>query len=184
MQLTARCLLDASRQQLFRLVLDAPLISSPLACSRYSAGKSHVTSPVSWPVLKEEVPVIDGFLRKEKVCTSTKADGLAGTDQKIFKTEEDHNFYSSSAEVDGKDSEGGSQESPDCTKSHEKPSTSVVKVVKKGEMLNFCFFVLFSSPSPWWWLAICDRVPSVGGIISFLCIVLICVGTFRCFPFN
>ncbi|XP_054694560.1 E3 ubiquitin-protein ligase RAD18 isoform X1 [Grus americana] len=124
---------NSARQQLFRLVLDAPLISSPLACSRYSAGKSHVTSPVSWPVLKEEVPVIDSFLRKEKVCTSTKADGLAGTDQKIFKTEEDHNFYSSSAEVDGKDSEGGSQESPDCTKSHEKPSTSVVKVVKKVE---------------------------------------------------
>ncbi|KFZ56006.1 E3 ubiquitin-protein ligase RAD18, partial [Podiceps cristatus] len=125
--------LDASRQQLFQLVLDTPLISSPLACSRHSAGKSHVTSPVSRPVLKEEVPVIDSFLRKEKVCTSTKADGLAGTAQETFKTEEHHNLYSSSAEVDGKDDETGSRESPECTKSHEKPSTSVVKVVKKVE---------------------------------------------------
>ncbi|KAF1488674.1 E3 ubiquitin-protein ligase RAD18, partial [Pygoscelis antarcticus] len=123
---------NSARQQLFQLVLDTPLISSPLACSRHSAGKSHVRSPVSWPVSKEEVPVIDSFLRKEKVCTLTKeADGLAGADQKIFKTEERHNLYSSSAEVDGKDNEVGSRESPECTKSHEKSSASVVKVVKK-----------------------------------------------------
>jgi len=83
--------------------------------------------------------VIDSFLKKEKVCTSAKADSLAGTEQKIFKTEEDHKLYSSSAEVDGKDNEVGSRESPECTKSHEKPSTSVIKVVRKGEMLNFCF---------------------------------------------
>ncbi|XP_075570485.1 E3 ubiquitin-protein ligase RAD18 [Pelecanus crispus] len=122
---------NSAREQLFRLVLDAPLTSSPLACSRYSATKSHVRSSVSWPVLKEEVPVMDSFLRKEKVCTSTKADGLAGTEQKIFKTEEHHNLYSSSAEVDGKDNEVGSQGSPECTRNHEKPSTSVGKVVKK-----------------------------------------------------
>ncbi|XP_075289104.1 E3 ubiquitin-protein ligase RAD18 isoform X4 [Opisthocomus hoazin] len=122
---------NSARQQLFQLVLDTPLISSPLACSRHSAGKSHVRSPVSCPVLKEGVPVIDSFLKKEKVCTSAKADSLAGTEQKIFKTEEDHNLYSSSAEVDGKDNEVGSRESPECTKSHEKPSTSVIKVVRK-----------------------------------------------------
>lgn len=87
--------------------------------------------------------MIDRFLKKEKVCTSTKADGLAGTDRKIFKTEEHHNLYSSSAEVDGKESEVGSQESPECTKTHEKPSTSVVKGVKKGEMLNFWFCPVF-----------------------------------------
>ncbi|NXN54728.1 RAD18 ligase, partial [Rynchops niger] len=121
---------NSARQQLFQLVSDTPLISSPLARSRHSAGKSHSRSPVSCPVLKE-VPMIDRFLKKEKVCTSTKADGLAGTDLKIFKTEEHHNLYSSSAEVDGKESEVGSQESPECTKSHEKPSTSVVKGVKK-----------------------------------------------------
>ncbi|XP_074692294.1 E3 ubiquitin-protein ligase RAD18 isoform X2 [Strix aluco] len=124
---------NSARQQLFQLVLDTPLISSPLACSRLSAGKSHVRSPVSWPVVKEEVPEIDSFLSEEKVCTLTKADGLAGTDQKIFKTEEHHNLYSSFAEVGGKDNEVGSQESPECTKSHEKPSTSVAKVVKKVE---------------------------------------------------
>ncbi|NXG82191.1 RAD18 ligase, partial [Stercorarius parasiticus] len=122
---------NSARQQLFQLVSDTPLISSPLACSRRSAGKSHSRSPVACSVLKEEVPMIDRFLKKEKVCTSTKADGLAGTDRKIFKTEEHHNLYSSSAEVDGKESEVGSQESPECTKSHEKPSTSAVKGVKK-----------------------------------------------------
>ncbi|KFV13593.1 E3 ubiquitin-protein ligase RAD18, partial [Tauraco erythrolophus] len=123
--------LDASRQQLFQLVLDTPLVSSPLDCSRRPAGKSHIRSPVSCPALKEEVPVIDSFFRKDKVCTLTNADGVAGTDQKIFKTEEHHNLYSSSAEVDDKDSEVGSRESPKCTKSHENPSTSVIKVVKK-----------------------------------------------------
>lgn len=144
MYLTACCLLDASRQQLFQLVLDTPLTSSPLACSKHSAGKSHVRSPVSWPVLKEEVPVIDSFMRKEKVCTSTTADRLAETDQKIFKTEEHHNLSSSSAEVDGKDNGVRSQESPECTQSQEKPSTSMVKVVNKGEVLNFWFYpVLF-----------------------------------------
>ncbi|KAM6344969.1 E3 ubiquitin-protein ligase RAD18 isoform 2-T2 [Alca torda] len=122
---------NSARQQLFQLVSDAPLTSSPLAYSRHSAGKSDSRSPVSCPVLKEEVPMIDRFLKKEKVCTSKKADGLAGTDRKIFKTEEHHNLYSTSAEVDGKESEVGSQESPECTKTHEKPSTSVVKGVKK-----------------------------------------------------
>ncbi|NXH73421.1 RAD18 ligase, partial [Hydrobates tethys] len=122
---------NSARQQLFQLVLDTPLVSSPLACSRQLAGKSHVRSPASWPVLKEEVPEIDSFLRKEEVCTLTKADGLAGTSQKTFKTEEHHNLFSSSAEVDGKGNEEGSRESPECTKSHEKSSTSVVKVVKK-----------------------------------------------------
>ncbi|NXF46822.1 RAD18 ligase, partial [Oceanites oceanicus] len=122
---------NSARHQLFQLVLDTPLISSPLACSRQLAGKSHDRSPVSWPVLKEEVPVIDSFLRKGIVCTLTKADGLAGTNQKILRTEEHRNLYSSPAEVDGKDEEVGSQESPECTKSHEKSSTSAVKVVKK-----------------------------------------------------
>ncbi|NXW07279.1 RAD18 ligase, partial [Fregetta grallaria] len=122
---------NSARHQLFQLVLDTPLISSPLACSRHLAGESHDRSPVSWPVLKEEVPVIDSFLRKGKVCTLTKADGLAGTNQKILKTEECRNLYSSSAEVDGKDEEVGTQESPECTKSHEKSSTSAVKVVKR-----------------------------------------------------
>ncbi|NXP56684.1 RAD18 ligase, partial [Heliornis fulica] len=121
---------SSARQQLCQLVLEAPLISSPLACSRRSAGKSHVRSSAS----KEEVPAIDSFLKKEKTCPSTKADSLAGADQKIFRTkEEGHNLDSSSADDDGECSKGGSQESPECTKSHEKPSTSVAKVVKKVE---------------------------------------------------
>uniref|UniRef100_A0A8B9ZK10 RING-type E3 ubiquitin transferase n=1 Tax=Anas platyrhynchos TaxID=8839 RepID=A0A8B9ZK10_ANAPL len=124
---------NSARQQLVQLVLDTPLISSPLACSRRSTGKSHARTPASWPVLKEEVPVIDSFLRKEDVCTLTKTDGLAETDRKVCKTEKQHNLCNSSAEGGGKDNEVGSQESPECTKIHEKPSTSVVKVVNKVE---------------------------------------------------
>ncbi|NXI58461.1 RAD18 ligase, partial [Chloroceryle aenea] len=122
---------NSARQQLFQLVSDTPRISSPLACSRRSPGKSHVKSPVSWPVVEEKVPMIERFLKKEKDCTLTKAEGLAGADQKVFKSEEHQNLYSSSAEAEGKDSEVGSQESPECAKSHEKPSTSVLKAVKK-----------------------------------------------------
>ncbi|NWW43439.1 RAD18 ligase, partial [Pedionomus torquatus] len=124
---------NSARQQLFQLVLDAPLISSPLDCSRHSAGKSQGRSPVSWPVVKEEVPLIDSFLKKEKVCTSTKADGLAGTERRILKTEEQHNLCVSSVEAEGKDGEAGSQGSSECTESHEKPSTSAVKGVEKVE---------------------------------------------------
>ncbi|NWV86743.1 RAD18 ligase, partial [Dasyornis broadbenti] len=123
---------NSARQQLFQLVLDAPSIPSPPACSQRSTAKSHVRSPGSQPDSKE-VPVIDSFLRKNKVCTSTKAGSLAGTDQKSFKTEEDHDLHSTSAEIGGKDNEVGSQEIPECTKSHEKPSTSVIKGDKKVE---------------------------------------------------
>ncbi|NXJ28498.1 RAD18 ligase, partial [Dicrurus megarhynchus] len=122
---------NSARQQLFQLVLDAPLTPAPPACSQSPAAESH-RSPVYRPDSKE-VLGIDSFLRKDKVCTSTKAGGLAWTDQKSFKTEEHHDLYSTSAEVGGKDDKVGSQEIPECTKSHEKPSTSVVKGDKKVE---------------------------------------------------
>ncbi|NXK34864.1 RAD18 ligase, partial [Piprites chloris] len=122
---------NSARQQLFQLVLDAPAVPSPLACSRHPA-ESHGSTPVSQPDSKE-VPVIDSFLRKDKVCTSTRARGPAGTDQGTFKTEEHHDLHGSAAEAADKDNEVGSQESPECTESHEKPSTSVVKGVKKVE---------------------------------------------------
>ncbi|XP_061218488.1 E3 ubiquitin-protein ligase RAD18 [Neopsephotus bourkii] len=111
-------------------VLDE-LVKSFNSASRRSAGKSHVKSSVSWTAVKEDMPVIGSFLTKEKVCTSTKADSLAGTDEKSLKTEEHHDLYSSSAEIDNKDNKVGSQESPKCTKSQEKPSTSLVKAVSK-----------------------------------------------------
>lgn len=138
-----RCLLDASRQQLVQLVLDTPLISSPLACSRRSIGKNHSKTPASLPVVKEEVPVIDSFLKKENVCTLTKTDGLAGTDWKVCKTEEHHSSSSSSPEAGSKDNKAGSRGCSEGTNSGEKPSTSVVKVVNKGEILNF--LLLFCS---------------------------------------
>ncbi|XP_072203393.1 E3 ubiquitin-protein ligase RAD18 isoform X2 [Excalfactoria chinensis] len=122
---------SSARQQLVQLVLDTPLISSPLACSRRSIGKSHAKTPPSLPVVKEEVPVIDSFLKKENVCTLTKTDGLAGADWKVCKTEEHHNSSSSSPEAGSRDNKAGSRESPEGTNSGEKPSTSVVKVVNK-----------------------------------------------------
>uniref|UniRef100_A0A8C2UBV0 RING-type E3 ubiquitin transferase n=1 Tax=Coturnix japonica TaxID=93934 RepID=A0A8C2UBV0_COTJA len=121
---------SSARQQLVQLVLDTPLISSPLACSRRSIGKSHAKTPPSLPVVKE-VPVIDSFLKKENVCTLTKTDGLAGADWNVCKTEEHHNSSSSSPEADCRDNRAGSGESPEGTSSGEKPSTSVLKVVNK-----------------------------------------------------
>ncbi|NWS11620.1 RAD18 ligase, partial [Pachyramphus minor] len=123
---------SSARQQLLQLVLDAPAVPSPLACSRRPAAESHVRTPVSQPDSKE-VPVIDSFLRKDRVCTLTKAGVLVGTDQGTFKTEEHRDLHSTSAVAGGKDNEVGSRESPECTESREKPSTSVIKGVKKVE---------------------------------------------------
>ncbi|NXP58931.1 RAD18 ligase, partial [Chloropsis cyanopogon] len=122
---------NSARQQLLQLVLDAPPAPAPPAPSQCPAAESH-RSPVPQPDSKEG-PGIDSFLRKDRVCTSTKTGGLAWTAQKSFKTEGHHDLHSTSAEVGGKDSKVGSQEIPECTQSHEKPSTSVVKGDKKVE---------------------------------------------------
>ncbi|XP_063267510.1 E3 ubiquitin-protein ligase RAD18 isoform X3 [Prinia subflava] len=116
---------NSARQQLLQLVLDAPPNPSP------PAAESH-RSPGAQPDSKE-VLGMDSFLRKDKVCTSTKAGGLAWTAQKGFKTEEHHDLHSTSAEPGGKDSEVGSQGIPGCTEGHEKPSTSVLKADRKVE---------------------------------------------------
>ncbi|NWR95301.1 RAD18 ligase, partial [Furnarius figulus] len=121
---------NSARQQLLHLVLDAAA-PSPLACSQHPAAESHTSTPVSQPHPKE-VPLVDSFLRKDKVCSSTKAGGLAGSVQGTFRTEECSDLHSTSAEAGGED-KVGSQEGPECTKSHEKPSTSVLKGVKKVE---------------------------------------------------
>nr|XP_030138887.3 E3 ubiquitin-protein ligase RAD18 isoform X3 [Taeniopygia guttata] len=122
---------NSARQQLLNLVLEAPPVPSPPAHSQRPAAESH-WSPVSQPE-SEEVPGTDSSLRKDKVCTSTKAGGLAWTGQKSFKSEEHHDLHSTSAELGGKDSKVTSQETPGCTESHEKPSTSVLKGVRKVE---------------------------------------------------
>ncbi|XP_066051513.1 E3 ubiquitin-protein ligase RAD18 isoform X1 [Chamaea fasciata] len=122
---------NSARQQLLQLVLDAPPSLSPPARSQRPAAESR-RSPGSQPDPKE-VPGIDSFLRKDKVCTSTKAGGPAWTAQKGFKTEGHHGLDSASAEVGGTDNKVGSQEIPGCTESHEKPSTSVVKGDRKVE---------------------------------------------------
>ncbi|NWT03943.1 RAD18 ligase, partial [Mionectes macconnelli] len=123
---------NSARQQLFQLVLDAPAVPSPLACGRRAAAESHVSAPASQPDPKE-LPLIDSFLRKGKVCTLTKAGGLAGADQGTFKTEEHRDLHGTAAEAGDRDNEVGSQEGPESAKSHEKPSTSVVKGDKKVE---------------------------------------------------
>ncbi|NWX36643.1 RAD18 ligase, partial [Notiomystis cincta] len=116
---------NSARQQLFQLVLDAPLAAPPAA---HSQGRSPGSQPDS-----KEVPGIDIFLRKDKGCTSTKAGDLAGADQKSVKTENHSDLHSTAAEVGGEDNKVRPQEIPGCTKSHEKPSTSVVKEDRKVE---------------------------------------------------
>ncbi|OPJ72108.1 E3 ubiquitin-protein ligase RAD18 isoform A [Patagioenas fasciata monilis] len=123
----------SARQQLLQLVQDARQTPSPLGSSRRPAGSRPVRSAGSWPVVKEEVPPIESFFRKAEVCASTTADGLAGTVQKILNTEQHHSLDSTAAEADGRDDELGSRESPECAEGHEKPSTSLVKAVRKVE---------------------------------------------------
>ncbi|NWT72179.1 RAD18 ligase, partial [Prunella himalayana] len=121
---------NSARQQLLQLVLEAPPVPSPPAHGQCPAG-SH-GSPAPQPEA-QEVPGTASSVRKDTVCTSTKAGGLAWTAQKGFRTEEHHDLHSTSAEAGGKDSKGRSQEIPGCTESHEKPSTSVLKGDKKVE---------------------------------------------------
>ncbi|NXU90724.1 RAD18 ligase, partial [Xiphorhynchus elegans] len=122
---------NSARQQLLQLVLDAPAAPSPLACSQPPSAESHTSTAAPQPGSRE-VPLTDSLLRKDKVCTSTKAGGLAGSVQGTLKTEEYPALHSTSAEA-GDEDKVGSQEGSQCTKSHEKPSTSVVKGVKKVE---------------------------------------------------
>ncbi|NXQ27692.1 RAD18 ligase, partial [Alaudala cheleensis] len=122
---------SSAREQLLQLVLDAPPSPSPAAHGQCAAAGSHSTA-ASQPHPRD-LPGIGSFLRKDKVCSSTKGGGLAWAAQKGFKTEEHHDLHSTSAEAGGKDSQGGSQEIPACTESLEKPSTSVVKGDKKVE---------------------------------------------------
>ncbi|NXA82229.1 RAD18 ligase, partial [Thryothorus ludovicianus] len=120
---------NSARQQLLQLVLDPAPIPSPPAPGQCPAAKSH-GSPVPQPDRKEG-PGIDSFLQKDQVCTSTEAGGLAWTGQRSSKTEEHRDPHSAPAEAGAEDNAVGSQESPGCTKGHEKPSTSVVKGDKK-----------------------------------------------------
>lgn len=159
----AVCLLDVCRQQLLQLVLDAAPSPSPPAHGHRSPG--------SQPDPKEG-PGIDSFLRKDKVCTSTKAGGLAWTAQKGVKTEEHHDLDSASAEDGGKDNTVASQETPGCTESHEKPSTSVVKGEKKGEEFNFWFCPALC-PLCGWLCVLQD--PQCVALTLFHHLVLICV---------
>ncbi|NXM78102.1 RAD18 ligase, partial [Serilophus lunatus] len=100
---------SSARQQLLQLVLAAP-------------AQSHGRSP-----LAGRGPGMDTCLGKDRA----KARGLAGTDQQRFKPEEQQDLHSSSAESG--DPAPGPQESPECTQSHEKPSTSEGKRGTKVE---------------------------------------------------
>ncbi|NXF11876.1 RAD18 ligase, partial [Smithornis capensis] len=116
-----------ARQQLLQLAVDAPAAPSPLARGRRPAAPSHGSSAHT------QGPLRGSCLGKDNVCTSAEAGALACADQESCHTEEHHDLHGTSAEFGGKDGGVGSQESPECTSSHEKPSTSVVKGIKKVE---------------------------------------------------
>lgn len=159
-------------------MLDAPPAPS-LAHSQHPAAESHRSS-ASQPDSKE-LPGIDSFLRKDKVCTSTEAGGLPWTDQKSSETEEDHDLRSSSAEAGDKDNKVESQEIPECTKSPEKPSTSVEKGGKKGEGFNFWWCPALSPTCGW--LCVLGA-PQYVALTPFLPVVLVPAGTSSSFPLN
>ncbi|XP_054136780.1 E3 ubiquitin-protein ligase RAD18 isoform X2 [Melozone crissalis] len=115
---------NSARQRLLRLVLEAPPAPSPPARSLQSPGSQPGAG---------EAPAMDSSWSKDRVCASTKAGGLPWTAHKSCKTEEHHDLHSTSAELGATDSKAIAQEIPECTQSHEKPSTSVLKGDKKVE---------------------------------------------------
>ncbi|KAJ7417316.1 E3 ubiquitin-protein ligase RAD18 [Willisornis vidua] len=121
---------NSARRQLCQLALDAPAPPAPPAHGRRPAAES--SSPGSQPQSREG-PLMDSFLRKDKVCPSAEAGGLAGTGQGTLKSEEHPDLDGTAAETGDTDKERGSQDGPEGTRSHERPSTSVVKGVKKVE---------------------------------------------------
>lgn len=159
----AVCFLDVCRQQLLQLVLDTPPSASPPAHGHRSPGSQPDPN---------EVPGIDSFLRKDKVCTSTRAGGLPWAAQEGVKAEEHQDLDSTSAEAGGADNKVGSQEIAGCTGSHEKPSTSVLKGVKKGEEFSFWLCAALS-PTCGWLEALED--PQYLSLTPFPHLVLVCV---------
>lgn len=154
----ASCVLPcAPRQQLVQLVLEAPPARS-------------LGSPGCQPEA-EEVPGTDSSFSRDKVCTSSKAGGLAWAGQKSFKTEEHHDLHSASAELGGKDSKVISQEIPGCSQSHEKPSTSVLKGDKKGELFDFWLCPALSPSCGW--LCVSEGPQDVA-LIPLLCGPALC----------
>ncbi|NWW79792.1 RAD18 ligase, partial [Climacteris rufus] len=123
---------NSAREQLLQLVLGAAALPPPPACGQHPTASGRPWSPGCQPG-SVELPGIHSFLRRDTVCTSREPGGLPGPEQQSCKAEEHHELHSASAGVGGKDSEVGPQESPECTKSQEKPSTSLVKGDKKVE---------------------------------------------------
>ncbi|NWI51526.1 RAD18 ligase, partial [Calyptomena viridis] len=117
---------SSARQQLLQLVADAPAVPAPVGCGRRPA-QSHARSP------ERDVPELHSPLSRDTGCTSAKAGALARTQQQSFKTEQHPDLHSTSAQCGDGGGPVGSQQSPECTKSQEKPSTSVVKGIKKVE---------------------------------------------------
>lgn len=113
-----------------QLLSGSSLLPSLLACSKPSAGSSHVESAGA------EVPEVASIVKKEEVCTPPKAGGLAAAQQQGLQPEGQPKLQSSSAELHAKASQEAAPGSPEGSKGHEKPSTSAVKAAKKGEMLH------------------------------------------------
>ncbi|XP_064012206.1 E3 ubiquitin-protein ligase RAD18 isoform X2 [Pogoniulus pusillus] len=118
---------QSARQQLVQLLSGSSLLPSLLACSRPSAGSSHVESAGA------EVPAVASIVKKEEVCTPPKAGGLAAAQHQGLQPEGQPKLHSSSAELRAKASQEAAPGSPEGSKGHEKPSTSAVKAAKKVE---------------------------------------------------
>lgn len=134
--------MDISRQQLFELVLDSPPVSPSTNYTKYSAGKGHAAGSVVGSVLKQDKQLIDHFLIKENTQTPKRRSVAAEVEYKGCNNEQERdNRRCNSAETHDVVSEGMAATSPEGMRNLEKPCTSVMKVITKGElpMLSFSF---------------------------------------------
>ncbi|NXG45796.1 RAD18 ligase, partial [Psilopogon haemacephalus] len=107
---------QSARQQLVQLLRGRP-----------SAGSSQVLGAVA-EAAAGEVPAVASLVKKE-VCSPAEA----GAPQQGLQPEGQPKLHSSSAELQGKGSEEAAAGSPECSRGHQKPSTSAVKAARKVE---------------------------------------------------
>lgn len=127
------CLLDPFRQQLFQLVLDSPPVSPSTTHAKLSIGTSHAVGFMVSSPLKQDKQLMDSFLRKESTQTAEKKSVAAEAEYKDSKIKQEKDISFISTGENHRISETEATKTPECSRNPEKPSTSSMKVVTKGE---------------------------------------------------
>ncbi|XP_074861543.1 E3 ubiquitin-protein ligase RAD18 isoform X2 [Carettochelys insculpta] len=122
---------SSARQQLFELVLDSPSVSPSTNYTNSSTGRGHGAGSRVGSGLKQHKQYIDNFLIKESAQTLERTSFAAEMECKDCNSEQERDNRCSSSETHGVISKGMGTTSGKGMKNHEKPSTSMMKVVTK-----------------------------------------------------